>query len=183
MMKKALKFTPGDNVAVALESLEAGDTLVINGAASDVAALEAVPQGHKVAMADIPEGAAIEKYGHVVGTATAAIPKGGYVHVHNVRDPISGWKSDLRDDYDPDSVTEISDEFLLPDPPKLTGYRRKDGSVGFRNYLLVLSTCACGNQPVDDLRIRMRNCPEVVCVTNPSGCVILPNDEIGRAHV
>ena len=34
----------------------------------------------------------------------------------------------------------------------------------------------CSNQPVDELRVRMHHDPDVVCITNPSGCLILPNE-------
>lgn len=175
-MKKALKFQPDDNVVVALEALQPGDQLCIHGEATDVYVLEQIPQGHKVAVADIRAGEEIRKYDHVIGTATVDIPKGGYVHVHNVQDTITDWLGNIQHSYDPDGVQEISEEFRIANPPVLTGYRRKDGSVGFRNYLLVVSTCACGNQPVDDLKIRLREHKDIVCVTNPSGCVILPND-------
>ncbi len=174
-MKKILRFIEGDNVGVALEDIAEGDALGIQGVALDFAASETVPQGHKIALCDIREGEDIIKYGHHVGFATADIRRGEYVHVHNVRDVISDWRGNIRHDYDPNGVREISGEFRISDPPKLTGYRRKDGSAGWRNYVLVVSTCVCGNQPVDDLRLRMRD-RDVVCITNPSGCVILPND-------
>ena len=174
-MKKILRFIEGDNVGVALEDLAAGDELAIQGEALGFRAAEAVPQGHKIALADIAEGEDIVKYGHHVGFAACAIRRGDYVHVHNVRDVISDWRGNIRHDYDPAAVREISEEYRIDEPPKLMGYRRKDGSVGWRNYVLVVSTCVCGNQPVDDLRLRMPE-RDVVCITNPSGCVILPND-------
>lgn len=175
-MKKVLKFSESDNVGVALEDVRPGDALIINGAESG-AALEALPQGHKIALRDIEKGGVIVKYGHKVGLANCDIKAGQYVHVHNVSDVISNWRGSIRHDYDPGALREISEEFRLKEQPRLTGYRRKDGSVGFRNYLLVVSTCACGNQPVDELRLRVRGREDVVCITNPSGCVILPNDK------
>ena len=175
-MKRALKFQADDNVVVALEDLKAGDVLSINGEETDICVCDDLPQGHKVAVCAVKAGEEIQKYGHIIGTATVDIPKGGYVHVHNVQDTITDWRGNIKHDYDPAGVKEISDEFLLENPPKLTGYRRKDGSVGFRNYLLVVSTCVCGNQPVDDLKVRLRDYKDIVCITNPSGCVILPND-------
>lgn len=177
MLKKTLKFQDGDTVAVALEALERGDRIAVNGSPADLAAAEAIPQGHKIALEDMAEDAPVVKYGHTVGFAARAIRRGEYVHVHNVKDTITDWRGNIRHEYDPAAVQEISNDFLLPCPPALTGYRRKDGSVGWRNYLLIVSTCACGNQPVDDLRVRLRDERDVVCVTNPSGCVILPNDK------
>ena len=40
--------------------------------------------GHKLAMADIPPGAKIVKYGEVMGRATQAIPAGAHAHIHNI---------------------------------------------------------------------------------------------------
>ena len=177
MSKKALRFLDQDNVVVALEDLQPGDVLCINGVDSDVSVSVNIPQGHKAATADIAKGENIVKYGHIVGFAKEDIKKGDYVHVHNVEDTITDWRGNIKHEYDPSTVTEISDEFIIANPPKLYGYRRKNGSVGFRNYLLVVSTCACGNQPVDDLQIRMGKRDDIVFVTNPSGCVILSNDK------
>jgi galactarate dehydratase len=40
---------------------------------------EQIPQGHKVALADIAAGAAITRYGEVIGHAAAAIARGSWV--------------------------------------------------------------------------------------------------------
>ena len=84
MSKKALKYLDSDNVVVALEDLQPGDLLHINGVDSDVSVNCAIPQGHKVATEDIAKGGQIIKYGHVVGFANEDIKKGDYVHVHNL---------------------------------------------------------------------------------------------------
>jgi (2R)-sulfolactate sulfo-lyase subunit alpha len=48
-------------------------------------ALDAIPLGHKIALKDIAEGETVVKYGHDVGRATRAIPKGRHAHVHNLK--------------------------------------------------------------------------------------------------
>ena len=50
-----------------------------------VQALADVPLGHKLALTDIKAEDTIIKYGNDIGRAIADIPKGGYVHVHNVK--------------------------------------------------------------------------------------------------
>ena len=45
---------------------------------------EAIPYGHKIAVADIPRGAPIIKYGESIGAASCSISKGAYVHIHNL---------------------------------------------------------------------------------------------------
>lgn len=77
-----------DVVGVAVRDLEPGDveggylrrpeTLVVR-------LNHPVPLGHKLALADIANGADVIEYGQRVGTAIADITKGDYVHVHNMR--------------------------------------------------------------------------------------------------
>ena len=50
-----------------------------------VEVLEDVPLGHKLALTEIKNEDTIVKYGNDIGRAISDIPKGGYVHVHNVK--------------------------------------------------------------------------------------------------
>jgi hypothetical protein len=80
----AVQIAPGDNVAVALRDLEKtarvrnGDRILVLPLA------DRIPLGHKFALADIPVGAEILKYGAVIGTASGPIASGRHVHVHNI---------------------------------------------------------------------------------------------------
>ena len=107
-MTKILRFIEGDNVGVALEDIAAGDAIGIHGEELGFPAGENIPQGHKIALADIRKGEDIIKYGHHVGFAAKDIHRGDYVHVHNVRDVISDWRGNIKHEYDPDAVREIS---------------------------------------------------------------------------
>lgn len=78
----ALVITARDNVATALEALEAGRVLDIGGESITVA--QATPRGHKIALRLIRAGEAVLKYGSTIGTATTDIPPGAHVHTHNV---------------------------------------------------------------------------------------------------
>jgi hypothetical protein len=78
---RALRIHPSDNVAVALEAAEAGETVTAGEAA--VAARDAVPFAHKIALEQIPAGGPIRKYGVAVAFATRAISPGEWVHGHN----------------------------------------------------------------------------------------------------
>jgi (2R)-sulfolactate sulfo-lyase subunit alpha len=78
----------GDVVAVAVRDLTPGPAVgaYLRGSATvSVDLREAVPLGHKLALADIAEGQDIIEYGQRVGIATKDISRGGHVHVHNVR--------------------------------------------------------------------------------------------------
>jgi altronate dehydratase len=77
-----MRLTPGDNVAVALRSLKAGEVVLLDG--SPLVVLHAVPLGHKLAAEPIAQGGFVVKYAHPIGTARQAIERGDHVHTHNV---------------------------------------------------------------------------------------------------
>ena len=81
-MKAALVISERDNVATALQPLEPGGRLDLNGASLTVA--ENIPPGHKIALRDIDAGEAVVKYGSPIGLASAAIRAGAHVHTHNL---------------------------------------------------------------------------------------------------
>ena len=83
-MDKFIKITERDNVAVALEPLKAGETIL------GVTLKEDVPSGHKFALTDIAEGSNVVKYAFPIGHATKAIAAGSWVHTHNVKTNLSG---------------------------------------------------------------------------------------------
>ncbi len=74
---------------VVVENVEAGQTLtgwvMEDDSTITLKALDPVPLGHKIALADIKKGDTVVKYGHDVGRAVAAIGKGRHVHVHNMK--------------------------------------------------------------------------------------------------
>jgi (2R)-sulfolactate sulfo-lyase subunit alpha len=77
-----------DLVGVAVRDLDPGP--VVGGYLSGPVTLsvrltEAIPLGHKLALADIAAGADVIEYGQRVGVATRDIRQGEHVHVHNVR--------------------------------------------------------------------------------------------------
>lgn len=81
-MKAILVISARDNVATALEPLDAGRRLVLNG--EELVVHEAVAAGHKVALRPIAAGSAVVKYGSAIGVATCDIAAGAHVHTHNV---------------------------------------------------------------------------------------------------
>ena len=85
---KLIRIHPLDNVAVALEDIAAGEALALSDGTS-VTAAEDVARGHKIALAAIPAGAQIVKYGCAIGIAKSDIASGAWVHTHNVRTALS----------------------------------------------------------------------------------------------
>jgi altronate dehydratase len=81
-MTRAIVVSTRDNVATALEPLDAGSPLTVRDAT--IAVRDRIPQGHKVAIQAIAAGEAVIKYGSPIGTATTDIAAGAHVHTHNV---------------------------------------------------------------------------------------------------
>ncbi len=82
--RDAMRLSPQDNVATVLRTVAPGESLRLGGGEA-VAALDAIPLCHKLALRPIAAGEPVLKYGHPIGTATAAIAPGRHVHVHNMR--------------------------------------------------------------------------------------------------
>ncbi|MFW5696634.1 MAG: UxaA family hydrolase [Phototrophicaceae bacterium] len=86
-MKKVFVIDAADNVGTAVvAAIQKGEQIGTNGRITDVkvTANADIPYGHKIALADIPAGSTVMKYGLSIGTASADIKAGDHVHVHNV---------------------------------------------------------------------------------------------------
>ena len=79
---RLLRLSPEDNVATVTATIEAGESIAIDGRPVTVRA--SIPMGHKVAVAAIPAGGRVVKYGAPIGSATRDIRPGEHVHTHNL---------------------------------------------------------------------------------------------------
>jgi altronate hydrolase len=77
-----MRLTPGDNVAVALRPLKAGEVVLLEG--TPLVVVHPIPLGHKLAAEPIAQGGFVVKYGNPIGTARHPIGPGEHVHAHNV---------------------------------------------------------------------------------------------------
>lgn len=82
----AIQLAPTDNVATMVSAAADGQAVTVNtrGGALQIDALEPIPFGFKIAVADIAAGDQVYKYGASIGQATADIAAGTLVHVHNL---------------------------------------------------------------------------------------------------
>jgi altronate dehydratase len=78
----ALVISARDNVATALEPLDAGRAVCVGDLT--IVVTESIPRGHKIALRAIRAGEPVVKYGSPIGTASMDIPQGVHVHTHNV---------------------------------------------------------------------------------------------------
>jgi altronate dehydratase small subunit len=83
---RAVILNTRDNVATSLDDLKAGAIieLEIGGKICAIKLNADIPFGHKFGLSRIEHNSKVVKYGEVIGTATAVINPGDYVHVHNV---------------------------------------------------------------------------------------------------
>lgn len=86
MNKTALSLHDTDDVAVVLEHLAPGDFCKVRlpGGEIELAAVETIAFGHKIALRDIAAGESVHKYGEVIAVASVDIGVGQHVHVHNI---------------------------------------------------------------------------------------------------
>jgi altronate hydrolase len=167
----AVHLRPEDNVAVAARPLQAGTQLRLGGETVTVA--QRIGLGHKIALVPIRKGAAVTKYGQVIGFAAEDIAPGEWVHVHNVSaDAFERDYAFCRDCPPPPP---------RPEPRYWMGYDRGDGRFGTRNYVAVISTVNCSASTSKYISERVRasdllraypNVDGVVAITHKAGCAM-----------
>ena len=165
---RAIKLHDADNVAIVANAggLPAGSIF-----ADGIELRDRVPMGHKFALADIPAGAAIRRYGAVIGHARADIPRGAWVAEKLVIMPEA---PDLA------ALTKGTPPAALPplEGYSFEGFRNPDGSVGTRNVLAVSTSvqCVAGTLEFALQRVRSELLPRypnvsgVVGLTHTYGC-------------
>lgn len=90
MSLDVLQVHPEDNVAVAVRPLRAGTHVSCAGVDFDLT--QDVRLGAKLALRPLAAGQRVIKYGEPIGTLTADVPLGGYVHTHNLEsDYLHTW--------------------------------------------------------------------------------------------
>ena len=133
----AIRINESDNVAVALEMLPAGT--VCNIGEMQICLTEQIPMGHKFAIAEIPEGDAVIKYGWPIGHAIRTIPCGAHVHTMNLCTNL---------DHPAQLQPEAAVQQMAASAMGRTfhGYLREDGRAATRNEIWILPTVGCVNQ-------------------------------------
>lgn len=165
-----LRLNEIDDVAVALRDLPPGPVTTSEGAELSVPAT--VPRGHKVAVADVPIGGPVRKYGQIIGFASAPIIAGEHVHTHNLR-----FDGGFGRDYA--FCADAGTTGFEAKPATFQGIVRTDGRVATRNYLGVLTSVNCSATVAKlvadhiDRSGLLRDYPHVdgvVPITHGSGC-------------
>ena len=79
---RLLQLAEGDNVLITTMSIPAGEELLVDGHAVELAS--AVSLGFKVAATDLEEGTVAVRFGMPIGRTTTAVSRGDVVHTHNL---------------------------------------------------------------------------------------------------
>lgn len=135
--------------------------------------LGAILAGHKIARRAISKGESITKYGYTIGLAKNDIKESEHVHTHNV-----DYHNDIQQKSHEIHHSEKSSVRKIQPPKEFTGYKRTDGSVGIRNYVVVMSTVNCSASVVKAICRQFLNEQElakygldgIVPVTHQAGC-------------
>ena len=72
-----------DNVLVARRAVRAGEQAMVEG--TPVTISQDTPLGHKIARHSLALGDKVIKYGMSIGSVTATIGPGDWVHLHNMK--------------------------------------------------------------------------------------------------
>ncbi len=167
----ALQVHPADTVAVALRALDAGEQVL------GVRTATAIPQGHKVALVELPEGAVVAKYGQPIGRARTAIRPGDHVHSHNLATALAGELA-----YRPGQrrVAAANAGKL----PTWQGYLRADGRAATRNEVWILPSVGCVGITAEEVARAARDrhagrIDGIHAFAHPHGCSQLGDDLCG----
>jgi galactarate dehydratase len=166
---RCIQMHPRDNVAIVVNDggLPAGAVLP-----DGLVLATRIPQGHKVALTDLEEGAAILRYNVVIGHASRRIQKGSWVEESMVcMPPACGLDALPACTDNHSSVTPLEGYTFL-------GYRNTDGSVGTRNILAISTSVQCVSGVVEHAVARIKsdllplfpNVDDVVGLEHAFGC-------------
>src|SRR5262245_49173285 len=165
----AIVLKPQDDVAIAKRDIAAGT--VLEDAHGSVEARQDIRAGHKVARRAVRVGAAVRRYGQIIGFATADIAAADHVHTQNLA------VGDLRQDYEFSTDVQPVDYHAASEMRYFDGYKREDGRVGTRNYVAIISGVNCSASVSQFVKDKFRdvqrdfpNVDGVLAITHKSGC-------------
>ncbi len=173
MSDYAIVVAPEDNVAVVKNETFPGLMVAASGGRI-IKVNAAIPNGHRFATQAIAAGEFVCQYGQPIGTSLG-IAEGEWITHENMSDDVPVVR-DLPDDLHtpaPDYVDVSMRETFM-------GFRRPDGRVGTRNYILIVPTSMCASHEAaqismmaEFLHYKRENFPNVdgvVAIPHNKGC-------------
>jgi altronate hydrolase len=169
----AIVVDPKDNVAVVKKATSPGLELLL----PDESLLEIrgeIPPGHRFATTDIPPGEFVLQFGQPIGTSRGIV-RGEQITHDNMSDEVP-----LIRELPEDLHTPPPDYLELDQRATFMGYRRPDGRVGTRNYILIVPTSMCASHEALQIstiaeftiynRLKYPNVDGVVAIPHNKGC-------------
>lgn len=138
----AIIVNPSDNVAV-VKAKTAADLAVVLPNKHIVSLKSEIPPGHRFATREIPAGEFVLQYGQPIGTSLG-IEKGELVSHQNMSNEVP-------------IVRDLPENLYTPEPKYFTetatfkGFRRSDGRVGTRNFVLIVPTSMCASHEATNI--------------------------------
>jgi altronate hydrolase len=168
----AIRVDDRDNVAVAKVAVPAGTRVECDGLVVEVT--DPVTPGHRFALEPIDAGAFVLQYGQPIGTSTG-IAAGALISHANMSNDVPVVR-----DLDPALRTPPPDYVDASARATFMGYRRPDGRVGIRNWILVIPTSMCASHEASQIATvceytvfdsdRYPNVDGVVAIPHNKGC-------------
>src|SRR5215213_1264768 len=169
----AIVVDPKDNVAVVKTETTAGlELLLPDGGAIGIRGV--IPPGHRFATTNIRAGELVLQFGQPIGTSLG-IQQGEQITHDNMSDEVPVVR-DL-----PEHLhTPAPDYFPIEERATFMGFRRPDGRVGTRNYVLIVPTSMCASHEALQIstiaeftihdRLKYPNVDGVVAIPHNKGC-------------
>src|SRR5262245_16538563 len=162
-----------DNVAVVKKDLSADTMLeMLDGHLLRVTGN--VTPGHRFATRAIPAGEFVLQYGQPIGTSLG-INEGDPISHANMTDDVPVIR-----DLPEDLSTPPPDYFAVDERATFSGYRRADGRVGTRNYVLIIPASMCSSHESQQISMsaeytlynhdKYPNVDGVVAIPHNKGC-------------
>src|SRR3954447_94733 len=169
----AIIVDPRDNVAVVKTETFVGLELALPDG-SEMFVKAAVTPGHRFATQAIASGEFVLQYGQPIGTSLG-IERGDWITHENMSDEVPVVR-----DLPQDLQTSPPDYFPTDSRETFVGFRRPDGRVGTRNFLLIVPTSMCASHEAQQISIiseytpwnqqQFPNVDGVVAIPHNKGC-------------
>ncbi len=168
----AIQVDARDNVAVARVPVPRGTRVQAGGRIVDVR--DDITPGHRFALVEVPAGDFVRQYGQPIGTSLG-VEAGALISRANMSNdvPVVRELDERMQTPAPDYVPEAARATFM-------GYRRPDGRVGIRNWVLIVPTSMCAAHEAVQIatvaeftifdKARFPNVDGVVAIPHNKGC-------------
>jgi altronate hydrolase len=157
-----------DQVAVAKQALKPGQAIIFNNTAIKIK--DPVARGHRFAIKDIPNREFVRQFGYAFGRSKG-IKSGEPVTTHNIENIVPDVS--IKEFKEP-PLTCYKRKFL---EKTFSGFRRRDGKVGTRNYYLIVPTSMCASETCVQIANQMsakkkwgKGLDGIVAIPHSEGC-------------